>query len=136
MASRPIITPNAVVGIYSKPPVSGDMSASIISNPTILNQLTIASYSYSWTGTAPVGDLSIQVSNDYQLFPNGTVYNPGTWAILPIFYAGAMVSSIPISGNSGNGLIEGASAAWAIRTVYTRTSGIGTLQVTYVGKVM
>lgn len=129
MSTRSNLRPQAVI-------TNGDMSlASITSNPTILQSLTVGSYSYSWAGTAPVGTVAIQVSNDYSLNSNGTVKNAGTWITITVFYNGAFVQSVPVSGNSGEGLIDWSTGAYAIRTVYTKTSGIGTLQSIFNGKV-
>lgn len=115
---------------------NGDMSGSITSQPTILQSLTVGSYTYSWVGTAPDGDISIQASNDYRLNQDGTVANSGTWVALFFTLNGSsVVSSAPVSGSPGNGIIEWSTGAYAIRTVYTRSSGTGILQAVFNGKV-
>lgn len=88
------------------------------------------SYAYSWTGTSPVGVISVQVSDDYSVNSDGSVNNPGTWNTLTL-------SVTPtVTGNTGNGYIDiDQLGAYAIRTVYTATSGTGTLQAVYKGKV-
>lgn len=88
------------------------------------------SYDISWTGTSPVGVISVQSSNTYATDASGKVINAGQWSTLPL-------SVTPtVSGNSGNGFIDiDASAGYAIRLVYTPTSGTGTLNVTVAGKV-
>ena len=131
MADRPYNAPHQVI-------TNGDMSqASITSQVTILQQKTLISYSYSWSGTSPVGTVAVQVSNDYVLSPDGkTVLNAGTWNALYLNYQGSGVLSIPVTGNTGNGFIDvDATAAYAIRTVYTKTSGTGTLQSFITAKV-
>ncbi len=136
MSTRSNIRPQIVIGTGSNPAVSGSMAASITSNPTVLNSLTLGSYSYSWTGTVPVGAISVQVSNDYALNPDGTVKNDGTWVTVFVVLNGTTTTdTIPLSGASGEGLVEWSTGAYAIRTVYTRTSGTGTLQVIVNGKV-
>lgn len=88
------------------------------------------SYSYSWTGTAPVGAIDVQVSNDYSQNGDGTVRNAGTWNSLPLS------SSPAVSGNSGQGEVSLSQlSAFAIRTVYTKASGTGSMTVIITGKV-
>lgn len=116
---------------------AGDMSGNLTTEPTILNQKTMCSYSLTWAGTSPVGTVSVQVSNDYALSPNGTLQAAGTWNTLTVNLAGSPVTTIPISGNTGTGFIDiDATAAYAIRLIYTFASGVGALNVTFCGKVM
>jgi len=131
MSSRPLVKPHSVI-------TSGDMSAaSITSDVTIVQQLSNICYSYSWTGSTPVGTLKVQASNDYSIDPGGVVLNAGTWNTLDLEVNGSVVSSIDVTGNTGNGMINIANlAAYAIRTVYTKTSGTGTLQAIIVAKVV
>lgn len=136
MSTRPNLRPQAVIGTGSTPAVSGDMSASITSNPTILQSLTIGSYAYSWSGTSPIGGVSVQVSNDYALNPDGTVKNAGTWVAIYFTLNGStVVNSAPLSGNTGEGVIEWSTGCYAIRTLYTRVSGTGTFHSVVNGKV-
>jgi len=122
MSSRPFIKPFPVI-------VDGDMTLTLTSEPTILEMLTVGSYSYSWVGVAPVGAISFEVSNDYSIDPSGEVKNAGTWTTLYFTLDGAtVVNSAPVTGNTGNGIIDWSTGAYAIRTVYTPTSGTGTLQ--------
>ncbi len=128
MSSRPQFDPQVVIGSPSS--VSGAMTGNITSLVTIIKKLSLVSYSYSWTGTSPVGSVSIQVSNDYSQNADGSVRNAGTWNTLPLSAATS------ISGNTGNGFIDvDASAGYALRTVYTQVSGTGTLTVIVNGKV-
>lgn len=88
------------------------------------------SYSYSWTGSSPVGTISVQVSNDYSEYSDGTVNNAGTWNTLPLS------TSPSVSGSSGNGMIDiDIIGTYAIRTTYTPVSGTGSLTCVYKGKV-
>lgn len=123
MSSRPLFTPHTVVD-------AGDMSADIISDPTIITNLSMFSYAISWAGTAPVGTMSVQVSNDYSQNAAGKVMNAGTWTTV------TLSAPTPVTGATGNGFIDiDATAAYAIRAVYTATSGTGELTVVAVGKV-
>lgn len=123
MASRPIFSPHSVI-------TNGDMSGNIISQVTIIQNLSMLSYSISWAGTAPVGAVSVQVSNDYSQNADGTVRNAGNWTTL------TLSSPSAVSGNIGNGFIDiDQTAAFAMRLVYTRVSGIGLMQAIIAGKV-
>ena len=123
MSSRPLLKPFKVV-------TDGDMSASITSAPTIITNTTMISYDISWAGTAPVGTISVEVSNTYSENGQGEVANAGTWTPLTLSVTPS------VSGNTGSGFISLTDlSAYAIRLVYTRGSGTGLLQVTLVGKV-
>lgn len=94
------------------------------------------SYGISWAGTSPVGTLSVQVSNDYSQNEAGGVADPGTWNTLTLDVAGTPTTSIPVSGNTGNGFIDILqTGAYAMRLVYTATSGTGLMQATIAAKV-
>lgn len=109
--------------------VNGNMSGNITSAVTILQLLTVGTYSYSWSGTAPVGNISVEVSNDYAIDAGGNVINPGTWtAIYFTLNGSSTVNAAPVSGNTGTGIIEFTTGVYAIRTKYAFTSGTGTLQ--------
>lgn len=87
-------------------------------------------YDVSWTGTTPVGVMSVQVSNTYTQNGDGSVRNPGNWTTL------TLSSPATVSGNTGNGFLDiDATGAFAIRLVYTRTSGTGTMNATLCAKV-
>jgi hypothetical protein len=129
MSSRPFLKPFSVV-------TNGDMSSSITSAVTVVQMIPAGSYQYSWTGTSPVGTIKVQGSNDYSIDAGGTVVNSGTWTDLYLTYNGTSASSVALTGNSGSGLVDfDGFGSYAIRTVYTRTSGIGTLNVKICGKV-
>lgn len=125
MSTRTNLRPQSVI-------TNGDMSlASLTSAPTILQSLTKVSYSAKWTnGGTPVGTIIVQVSNDYSLNPDGSVNNAGSWNTIPLQLSdGSTATSVAVSGNTGNGFIDVVSGAYAVRLVYTRTSGSGTLNV-------
>lgn len=123
MASRPIASPFPVI-------TNGDMSGNITSAVTIIQNLSMISYDISWAGTAPVGTMSVQVSNTYSQNADGSVRNAGNWTTLTL-------STTPtISGGTGNGFIDvDATGAFAMRLVYNFTSGTGLMQATISAKV-
>lgn len=123
MSSRPILSPFSVI-------TNGDMSSNIISAVTVIQNTSMISYDISWTGTAPVGVMSVQVSNTYTQNADGSVRNAGNWTTL------TLTSPTNVSGSTGNGFIDVAlTGCFAIRLVYTRTSGTGTMNATINGKV-
>lgn len=130
MSFRPELKPFPVIE-------NGNMaSTSIIGDATIIQKISMLSYAFSWAGSSPVGELSVQVSNDYALDAQGAVSNAGTWTTLLLNVAGSPAASIAVSGNTGTGFIDiDTCGAYAIRPVYTKTSGTGTLQGTINGKV-
>lgn len=131
MSSRTVLRPHAVFG------TGADMSAaSTTSEATVLQSVGNVSYEVSWTGTTPIGTLALQVSNSYSLNGTGTPGVGGIWTTVPLEVSGAEVSSIPITGNADNGFIDiTMHAGYAVRLIYTKTSGTGTLLATVAGKV-
>jgi len=129
MAYRPEVAPVQVI-------TNGDMSKDITSKVTIIQKISMMSYSYKWAATSPDGTISIQVSNDYSLNPDGTVKNSGTWETITVNQGGTPTTTLTVSGNSGTGFVDiDQLGAYAIRTIYTYSSGTGTLQAWFVGKV-
>ncbi len=136
MSTRTSLRPQVVIPSPQATPAStGDMSANITSAPTVLQSLTMVNYAYSWTGTSPVGTISIQASSDCTVLPEGGV-SGGAWNTVPLVSSGTAVTSVAVTGNTGNGMIDiYGLAAFAVRTVYTYTSGTGTLTATVTCKV-
>lgn len=129
MSTRTTLRPHLVINARS-------MATSLTSEATILQSLTKVSYAFSWSGSTPVGTVSLQVSNDYALDPGGKVKNAGTWTTLPLSDdTGAIVTSLPVAGNTGTIFIEAETSAYACRVIYTRGSGTGTMSATVSGKV-
>jgi hypothetical protein len=129
MSTRTNLRPMAVIS-------AGSMAGNLTSLPTILQSITGVSYALSWSGTAPVGTASVQVSNDYALNPTGTVANAGTWTTVELTVAGSASTTVPISGSPGTAFIEiEKTNAYAIRLIYTAGSGTGTLTAIINGKV-
>ncbi len=124
LSSRFFLEPYKVI-------TNGDMSqSSITSSVTIINRMPNISYSVSWTGSSPVGTITVQESNDYSLNPDGSVRNAGTWNTM------ALSGSATVSGNADNGIIKLSQVpSFAIRLVYTGSSGTGTLNAVVTGKV-
>lgn len=103
---------------------NGDMSqTSITSSVTNIQHLDNIAIQINWSGTSPVGVVTVQVSVDYAQDPNGQVQNSGNWVNVNLPQAAT------ISANSGSIFIDlnQLASPW-IRVVYTKTSGIGTLQ--------
>lgn len=137
MSTRTNLRPQIVIPSPQGSPANGaSMAGNITSAPTVMQSLSQCSYSLSWSGSTPVGTVSVECSNDFSLNPNGTVLNAGTWNIMTLNYGGSAVTTVPVSGNSGNGFIDILdTAAYAVRLIYTAGSGTGTLQVIFNGKV-
>jgi hypothetical protein len=129
MSTRPHIAPMVVLN-------AGSMAGNLTTLPTIIQKLSMISYAFVWSGTAPVGTVSVQVSNDYSVYPTGQVNNPGTWNTIVLNVGGTPSSTIPVTGATGNGFIDiDQMAAYAIRAIYTATSGTGSLTVILNSKV-
>lgn len=132
MSTRPQSKPFQVFNATTGQSMAGSLTSVV----SVLSNLSMCSYGVSWSGSSPVGTLSVQVSNDYSLNPDGSTHNAGTWNNLPFSISGTPVTVIPISGNTGNGFIDvDELAGYAIRLVYTFGSGTGTLSATFTGKV-
>jgi hypothetical protein len=123
MASRPILTPFPVI-------TDGDMTTTITSEVSIIQNTSRISYDINWTGTAPVGTIFAQASNTYALNAAGQVSEAGDWISIPL-------SVVPaVSGDTGTGFIDiQGIAAYAVRIQYVPTSGSGVLNATITGKV-
>lgn len=121
--SRPQLAPFSVI-------TNGDMAGNLTSAVTIIQKLSMISYDISWTGSSPVGVITVQVSNSYSQNADGTVKNAGSWTTL------ALSEPADVSGNTGNGFIDiDSTAGYAIRVIYTKTSGTGTMNVIINAKV-
>ncbi len=129
MSTRTNLRPQQVIS-------AGDMSDDIVSDPTILQSLSKLSYAMSWTGTSPVGTVSVEGSNDYSLDCNGNVLNAGTWSVLTLQVNGLPTTTVTITGNTGSGIIDITDTAiYALRLIYTAGSGVGSLTTYVTGKV-
>lgn len=106
------------------------MTSNITSDVTIIQKLSLISYAIEWTGTSPVGEVNVEVSNDYRQNADGSVKDPGTWNTLPLS------DSTVVVGNSDHGFIDiYATGGYALRLTYTRASGTGIMNVMVSGKV-
>ncbi len=75
-----------------------------------------------WTGTAPVGTFSFEISSDYLVDIEGNVQNAGNWIALTVSPA------IAAAGAGDDAYVDfNQLSAQYIRVKYTRTSGTGTL---------
>jgi len=109
---------------------SGDMSqTSIASDPWSMDQMKGFAVQPIWTGSSPVGTITIQGSNDDGGTSGGNPPVITNWTTVSFKdNTGATVSSFSVSGNSGNTMIQDDAQyyRWA-RLVYTKGSGTGTL---------
>lgn len=128
--------PQIVIPSAGGSPANGNsMAGNITSLPVIIQDMYAGSYGLSWVGTSPVGTVSVQGSNDFALNAEGGIANAGTWNTLTLNYNGAAVTTVPVSGNTGNGLIDIiATGIYAIRLIYTAISGTGNLTVIFNAK--
>jgi hypothetical protein len=95
---------------------SGDMSGNITGSTTYIGALLIGSLAISWTGSTPVGNIAVQISND------GSVW--------------VTQSIVPTGGADGQTIFNLSDIGYLyIRVNYTRTSGSGTLSASITGKV-
>lgn len=126
--TRPILKPFQSI-------TNGAMSTNLTSSVTLIPTTSLVTYIYSWSGTAPVGTLKVQVSNDYTRDVQGNVSNAGNWADISFLAGSATASSLAVTGATGTAVINlPLCGAYAIRTTYTVTSGSGTIQAYICGK--
>lgn len=104
---------------------AGDMSqASITSSVTSIQYLDNICIELIWSGTSPIGTIAIQGSLNHAQDAQGNVTVAGTW--VPMVIGGSPTQAV--SGNSGSMLFDLSQLSFPyIRIVYTKTSGIGTL---------
>lgn len=126
MSSRPQIKAHAVV-------TDGDMSADFTSEVTVITNISMISYSYSWQSAIVGGLVTVEASDDYEQNADGSVRNPGTWSALPLSNGD---TTVVITGGPESGVISCSDLAFAaIRTRYTAQAGSGLMQVIIAGKV-
>lgn len=123
MATRPDFGPTPVI-------TSASMGASVTSAVTFKHQIPAVNYSFQWTGS-PTGTFTVQISNDYAQYPDGSVKTAGNWVTLPL------TPSNPTASGSGDiASVDVVTSANSIRLVYTRSSGSGTLNAIITGAVL
>jgi len=138
MSDRPLIAPNKnkpIIGPSgSGAIVSGDMSSNINGPVSIIQRLPGISYDIVWTGT-PTGTFTVQVSNSYFTDPEGNVIGTPNWTNLP---TASFTGTYPVpSGSSGAGFLDVVGTeAYAVRLIYTSSSGSGSLTVYAAAKVL
>ena len=90
---------------------NGNMSGTITSSLVPINEVILIGLIASWTGSSPVGVLSVQASNDMINFDT--------------------IGSVAVGGNTGADSINCQQLGFGfLQVVYTPTSGSGTLLVT------
>jgi hypothetical protein len=129
MSTRTHLAPYTVIN-------AGNMTQTL-TGTTILKSLSVVSYDILWTGTSPVGTISVQLSNSYKQNSDGSVASAGNWTTIPFQNnTGTIVQNIAVSGNTGSAFIDiRVSGAEAIRVVYAPASGTGALTIVVSGKV-
>ena len=108
--------------IFNEVNISTNQTSDIIYVPYLDNIGIVV----SWSGTSPVGELKVEVSNQ-QENPNESM----VWSELDFG------SSIVISGNTGDHLISITQIPFnAVRLKYVSTSGTGTLTANIEAKMV
>jgi hypothetical protein len=131
MSRLPTYGPAAVFDSTTGQSMAGNLTSKI----TIIPDMSGISYDISWSGTSPVGTIQVLVSNSYTTDFNGNPLNAGNWTVLPFLVSGTIVTSVAVSGNTGNGFLDiGEIRSYAIKLVYNYTSGSGTISATVMGK--
>ena len=130
MSDRPIITPNIQTPIIN----AVSMATNITGPATIILRIPGISYDILWTGT-PTGTFSVEVSNTFAIANNGATINAGNWTALP---TSSFTGNYPVpSGSAGNGFLDVVGTeAYAVRLIYTASSGSGLLTVVACAKVL
>lgn len=135
MSFRPELKPYPVFNSTT----GTSMATSLTGLVTLVPKLTVISYQFIWSaGSSPVGTIGVQVSNDYTLDDKGNAANTGTWSTYYFLKSdGTIATSKAVSGTTGNEIIELPNISfYAVRPIYTRTSGSGTMSALICGKVM
>lgn len=95
---------------------AGDMSGNLSSLAIDISSLNNCSVQFTWSGTSPVGTVSVKISNDGVNFDN-------------------LSAPVAVSGNSGTKVIKDSGTGYKfIQAVYTFTSGVGSLTAILNGK--
>lgn len=117
--SRRIQEPHRLISATS-------MATSITSEQAIIEGTDIQAIEVEWTGTSPVGTVTVEVSS----YDKKTQTN-STWKeIVFTNQTGTQVSTMAVSGNSGSHLLHILTLGVnAMRVKYNRTSGTGSLTV-------
>lgn len=128
MSSRPLLAPQSVI-------TNGDMTTTLTSLPTVIQNVSMPSYALSWTSSSISGKAAIQVSNDFSTGSPNKAANAGTWTTVPLSVNGSTVQYVTINTDNSTAFIDLALlSAYAVRLVYSPTSGTGTLQAVISGK--
>lgn len=94
---------------------AGDMSANITGTTIDISMIEHVAHQIIWSGTSPVGTITIQGSLDSSNF--------------------STISTTAVAANTGSVLTNIPSVGYPyIRATYTATSGVGTLNITVSGK--
>lgn len=116
--------PRNTLATFVDPLMTGaSMASSVNGTPTLIQFMDNVGYQFSWTGSDPLGTITIQVSADYDpRFPSAA-----TWTTLQTS-PGTNLTVTP-GGSAGNAYVDlNQLSAPAVRPVYTTaTSSSGAL---------
>lgn len=119
---------------------AGNMALTSITSPvTAIEQLDNLGVQFNWTGS-PVGTFQVQVSADYAQDTQGNVTNTGNWVAVPLNYllSGVSTSATTVPTSAGSPIyldLNQLSAPW-MRSVYTKSSGTGSVDMWVTGKMI
>lgn len=119
MGRKNVIVPYKIID-------DGSMATDITSDVTGIQYMDNASIIVSWSGTAPVGELQVEVANVVKDDPDATI-----WSVLEFG------TTIPVSGATGQHTLNMSNLTFsALRLKYLRTSGSGTMNAILTSKVV
>lgn len=122
MAKKSVIEPFKAID-------AGDMSGNLVGAYTCVKTHDNMSYQVKWSGTAPVGEILVEVTNDDLDNPNNIP--TAQWTELDFG------TPVVIGGNAGDHLLNiNQNPGAYIRIRYEATSGIGSLTCTLVSKAL
>lgn len=108
---------------------SASMGASVTSTVTNIENIDNIAIQIGFTTSDAVGTFSVQGSVDHAQDQNGNVQVAGNWVALTL-------SPVPVAASAADNILISLNQLpfpW-LRTVYTRTSGTGTLNAYIAGK--
>lgn len=122
MAKKSVIQPFKAID-------AGDMAGDILGEFTCVKNQDNMSYQVKWSGTAPLGEILVEVTNDD--LDNLNNIPTAQWTELDFG------TPINIAANSGDHLLNiNQNPGAYIRIRYARTSGDGSLTCTLVSKAL
>lgn len=119
MGRKNVIVPYKIID-------DGSMAGDITSAVTDVQYQDNVGIIVAWTGTAPLGELQVEVANDVYNDPDAIVWDALDFG-----------STISVAGNTGQHSLNIQSLPYTkIRLKYVRTSGTGTINAILTSKVV